>query len=295
MATTASRTADAQRSAQPRGRDALLVTPGWLAAHLHDANLVVLAVGDPSAYAGAHISGARFVSLSDISVSNGLSLEMPPAAELRAKLASLGISNDSRIVVYSAIPTVQTATRVVFTLAYAGLGDRTALLDGGLEAWTGSGNAVTGAVTPAHSGNLSALLLQPLVVNAEYVRAHEAAPHVAIVDARAAAFYSGAQTGRSDPPRAGHIPGAKSVPFSEVTDAQSRLKPADQLSAIFAAAGVQPGDTVVGYCHIGQQATAMLFAAKSLGHPVLLYDGSFEDWARHADFPVINPSSNKPE
>jgi thiosulfate/3-mercaptopyruvate sulfurtransferase len=287
--------AAAQQRSPGSGRDALLVTPSWLATHLHDANLVLLAVGDPSAYAGAHIPGARFVALNDISVSGGLSLEMPPAEELRARLASLGISNGSRIVVYSAVQPVQTATRVVFTLAYAGLGDRTALLDGGLDAWTGAGNAVTNAVTPARAGQLSALSLQPLVVNAEYVRAHASKPHVSIVDARAAAFYSGAQTGRSDPPRAGHIAGAKSVPFSDITDAQSRLKSADQLAAIFTAAGVQPGDTVIGYCHIGQQATAMLLAAKSLGHPVLLYDGSFEDWARHADYPVTNPSSNKPQ
>ena len=52
---------------------------------------------------------------------------------------------------------------------------------------------------------------------------------------------------------------------------------------MFEKAGVKANDTVVGYCHIGQQATAMLFAARSLGHPVLLYDGSFQDWSRHDD------------
>jgi thiosulfate/3-mercaptopyruvate sulfurtransferase len=56
---------------------------------------------------------------------------------------------------------------------------------------------------------------------------------------------------------------------------------------------VKAGDTVIGYCHVGQQATAMLFAARTLGHPVLLYDGSFEDWSRHADYPVENPAKVK--
>jgi thiosulfate/3-mercaptopyruvate sulfurtransferase len=55
-----------------------------------------------------------------------------------------------------------------------------------------------------------------------------------------------------------------------------------------------PGDTVIAYCHIGQQATAVLFAARTLGHPVLLYDGSFEDWSRHAGFPVEGPEA-KPD
>jgi thiosulfate/3-mercaptopyruvate sulfurtransferase len=67
----------------------------------------------------------------------------------------------------------------------------------------------------------------------------------------------------------------------------------EQLATLFEKAGVKAGDTVIGYCHVGQQATAMLFAARTLGHPVLLYDGSFEDWSRHADYPVENPAKVK--
>jgi len=63
---------------------------------------------------------------------------------------------------------------------------------------------------------------------------------------------------------------------------------------IVSKAGIAPGDTVIGYCHIGQQATAMLFAARPLGHPVRLYDGSFQDWSRQpaAEFPVELPQGN---
>jgi thiosulfate/3-mercaptopyruvate sulfurtransferase len=52
-----------------------------------------------------------------------------------------------------------------------------------------------------------------------------------------------------------------------------------------------PGDIVIAYWHFGQQATAVLFAARTLGHPVLLYGGSFEDWWRHAGFPVEGPEA----
>ena len=48
---------------------------------------------------------------------------------------------------------------------------------------------------------------------------------------------------------------------------------------------------IVGYCHLGQQATGTLFAARLLGYNVKLYDGSFEDWSAHTDFPVENPSA----
>jgi thiosulfate/3-mercaptopyruvate sulfurtransferase len=63
------------------------------------------------------------------------------------------------------------------------------------------------------------------------------------------------------------------------------LKSAEELQGLFDAAGIKPGDTVIAYCHIGQQATAVLFAARTLGHRVLLYDGSFEDWVLR-DLPV---------
>jgi thiosulfate/3-mercaptopyruvate sulfurtransferase len=282
-------------------RNAMLVSPEWLAAHLHDANLVVLHVGDRADYATKHIPGARYLDLDDISVSdhlainggapagNGLTLEMLPADQLRAKLASLGISDNSHVVVYFAKDRVSASTRVVFTLDYAGLGKRTALLDGGLDAWMRGGHPVTDVVPAAHTGTLAALELLPIVVNAEYVHARAARPGVSIVDARAAPFYDGIPRGGQN--RLGHIPGAKSIPYTEVTDAALQLKTADQLAALFSKAGVQPGDTVVAYRHIGQQATALLFAARSLGHPVLLYDGSFEDWSRHAEYPVENPSA----
>ena len=64
------------------------------------------------------------------------------------------------------------------------------------------------------------------------------------------------------------------------------------MRAAFTKAGVKPGDTVITYCHIGQQATAVLFAARTLGYKVMLYDGSFEDWSRR-DLPVDNPSAIK--
>jgi thiosulfate/3-mercaptopyruvate sulfurtransferase len=270
-------------------RDALVVPSSWLAAHLNDANLVVLQVGDRAEYDKGHIPGARFVTLNEVAVSDpaGLTLEMIPADKLRDKLVELGISTDSRIVVAYDRDRVSSATRLIFTLDYAGLGARTSMLDGGLTAWTREGRELTAAVTPPRTGTLAALTTRPMIVTSDYVQAHLGKAGTSVVDGRTTAFYSGTQTGggRGGQHKTGHIAGAKSVPFNELTDAQLLFKSADALRALFIAAGIAPGDTVVGYCHIGQQATAMLFAARTLGHPVLLYDGSFEDWSKK-DLPV---------
>ena len=286
----------------PAQRDQILVNTAWLAKHLKDPNLVLLHVGTLGEYNAMHIPGARFVDLDAISVSEhtqqGLMLEMPATESLRDRLQKLGISDDSRIVVYYGTDWVSPSTRVVFTLDYAGLGARTALLDGGMPAWIRDGNKVIDKPSPTHVGTLSALHIKPIVVDAAYVKEHLGQRGVSIVDGRDASFYDGVQQGNTHgaAQRAGHIAGAKSVPFTEVTYDNLLLKSPSDLTALFTKAGVQPGDTIVGYCHVGQQATAMLFAARSLGHPVLLYDGSFQEWSRLTppeSYPVETTAKSK--
>lgn len=278
-------------------RQSLVVSAGWLQQHIGDPDLVLLHVGDKAGYEASHIPGARLASMGDVSISDhtekGLMLEMPPAEDLRHMLEALGISDKSRVIVYYGKDWVSPSTRIIFTLDYAGLGSRSSLLDGGLDAWMRAGGTVTTDVPPAKTGTLAPLKIRPIVVDAATVKSRIGAPGFAIVDGRDAVFYDGVETGEghnNEKHRTGHIHGALSIPFTSITDDRVMLKSNDELAALFTKAGVKPGDTVIGYCHIGQQTTAMLFAARTLGHPVLLYDGSFQDWSRHKDYPVDNPS-----
>lgn len=281
-------------------RDSLVVSPAWLAQHLQDPNLVVLHVGLKPEYDAGHIPGAQYLNYQDLAVSDrspgGLTLQMLPAEELRQRLAAAGISNSSRIVITFAHENayVSPSARVIFTLDYAGLGHQVSLLDGGLDAWKGAGHETTVDVPPARTGTLAPLAIRPIVVDAEYVLANLKTPNVSIVDGRTASFYSGAQTGGNPSGRhkTGHIAGAKNVPFSDTVDAANVFKSEAALQRLFADAGVKPGDTVVAYCHIGQQATTVLLAARTLGFKVLLYDGSFEEWSRK-NYPVDNPAMKK--
>lgn len=274
-------------------RSKILVSTSWLSDHINDKNLVLLQVGEKSEYDREHLPGARFVTLDDIADSNhdkpgALMLQVPAPDKLREKLAALGISDNSRIVVYYGNDWVTPSTRVIFTLDYAGLGNQSSLLDGGMQQWKREHRTVSSEVGPSVTGNLSPLKTRPIVVDADWVKSNIGKPGIAVVDGRAAAFYDGVQTGHGMhgvTHKTGHIAGAHSVPYTEITDDNLIFKSPQELAAIFAKAGVKPGDTVVGYCHIGQQATGMLFAARSLGHKVLLYDGSFEDWSAH-DYPV---------
>jgi thiosulfate/3-mercaptopyruvate sulfurtransferase len=278
----------------PSARDRVVVSTAWLAQHAADPDLVLLHVGAKATYDAGHIGSARYVDYrTTLAAGDGsgstLSLEMLPPELLHERLAALGISDRSRIVVYQSDDQWTQSTRVMLTLDYAGLAN-VSWLDGGQKAWVKAGQPLSTEVPAPKIGALSALKLRPVVVDAEFVRAHLHTPSFAIVDARLPAFYDGSRTGGRAPSehKTGHVAGALNAPFDSFTSADVQLKPADEIAAVFTKAGVKPGDTVIGYCHIGQQATAMLFAARTLGYRVILYDGSFEDWSRR-DLPVDNP------
>jgi len=275
-------------------RDTLVVSNAWLAAHLADADLVILHVGHATGKAEfdkAHIPGAQLVEVGTLAKPmdhsamkpGDLMLEMPAPEELRKQLVALGISDRSRIVVYYANDLFTHATRVVQTLNYAGLGARSMLLENSLRKWVSEGRPTVDTSAPVKPGSLSPLKTQPVIVDAAFVRAHIRTPGYVIVDARDGVFYDGARAGSG---KNGHIAGAVSLPYSTLADEESTLKSGDQLAAIFAKAGIKTGDKLIAYCHIGQQATGVVFAARTLGFDVVLYDGSMEDWAQQKDAPM---------
>lgn len=270
----------------------LLVTPAQLNAELGDARLVMLYVGPKEDYAAGHISGARFMELNDIAaprVPGALSLELPDEATLKEKLEAYGISDNSRIVVVFGVDWMSPSTRVVWTLQAAGLGSQTRLLDGGTRAWKRAGLPLTTSEpTVATPGKLTRAQDRSIVVDYRWVQAHENSPRVKLIDGRAPVFYEGpGMEGRGGHVDAGHIAGARNLPFNSLGDDSLRFLPVDELRRRFAAAGVQPGDTVAAYCHIGQQATMVLFSARLLGHPIRLYDGSMNDWETRK-LPLVN-------
>jgi thiosulfate/3-mercaptopyruvate sulfurtransferase len=281
-------TAEAQTSSP---REALLVTAEWLKQHVSDKDLVLLFAGEKGEYDSGHIPGARFVAMDALApnVPEGLILELPDPQVLHQQLEALGISDSSRIVVYYGSRTVPYATRVILTLDAAGLGDRAALLDGGLKAWQQSGNAVTTEVPAVAKGRLAPLQMKQRIVDATFVQKHLQTPGYKVIDARAPVFYDGVQAGMGQNLK-GHLPGATNIPFSSVTTTDLNLKSTEQLADLFKAAGVTKGDRVIAYCHIGAQATAIVFAARSLGIDAVLYDGSFQDWARRG-LPVETPAA----
>ena len=278
-------------SAAPQQSPPVLVTTEWLATNLNDPKLVLFHIGTEPVYQAGHIPGAQFISpFTDLSAPaqpGGLNLELPSPERIDSVLEARGVSNDSRIVLYSSDGWFTPTSRAFFTLEYAGLAGRVMILDGGLEAWKAENRPVSTEVPTPKPGSFTPRVNGDLVVDAAWIKNHLKDARVAVIDARNTEFYNGAET-RQD--RVGRIPGAGTAPFTTVMSEGGKFKNPAELKAILEAAGAQAGDTVVTYCHIGQQATLVWFAARLLGYPVKLYDGSFQDWSARRDLPVEAPA-----
>ncbi len=138
-------------------RELMIVSGYWLAQHLNDDSLILLQVGERKEYDTEHIPGAQFIQLADISTrAQGLILELPPVDQLRATFEKLGVTDNSRIIVYFSKDWVTPTARVFMTLDYLGLGDRASILDGGLPAWRAEGN-----LRPRNCGNPSLDISHP--------------------------------------------------------------------------------------------------------------------------------------
>lgn len=269
-----------------------VVQAEWLMDEMGSPDLVVIHVGQEEAWAEGHIPGSRFVPMASVAWSRGeaddpdqVRLELPDdLGGVRDVLEGAGISDDSRVVVAFDENRVTHATRVLWTLQVMGLGERSALLDGGVAAWTAAGGELSREAPSVEPGRITGEPRLGLRVEKAWVLDHLDEPSVALVDARRAPFHTGER--EEFPGRAGHIPGAGSLPIEELFQEDGRLLPVPELRALFAAAGVEEGDTVVAYCHIGQRASAALLAARLAGFEALLYDGSMNEWARDESLPL---------
>jgi thiosulfate/3-mercaptopyruvate sulfurtransferase len=265
-----------------------LVSTEWLARHLADPGLVVLHPASQRAdYDAGHVPGARFLAWSSFTgPRDSLSTERPAEAKLDSLLEAAGVSDDSRLVLAGGPVTVQ--SRLFVTLEAFGLGERLSLLDGGIDAWREEGRPLSRDSVAAAPGRLAPRPDAARIVGAEWLDAPAGggAPRVAVVDARTPEFFQGLASNNN--PRAGRLPAAGNVPYSWLTGELGRFRAPRDLERLFARAGVERGDRVVTYCHIGVQACVAYVAARSLGYDVALYDGSFEDWSRRSALPVAS-------
>ena len=269
----------------------VLVDTQWVQDHLDDPNVRIVEVDEnPALYAEAHIPGAiGFDWKKDLQ--DQVKRDFLGPQEFGELFGSRGISNDHTIVLYGDRNN-WFAAYTYWYLKYYGH-DAVKLINGPREKWIAENRPTTTEV-PSH---------EPATFTAQAgddgIRAKRDEVLAALdsstklVDVRSPQEYSGeliAMPGyeQEGAQRAGHIPGAASVPWAQAVREDGTFKSADELSELYGSKGVTNGEPVIAYCRIGERSAHTWFVLHELlGYEnVKNYDGSWTEWGNLVNVPI---------
>jgi thiosulfate/3-mercaptopyruvate sulfurtransferase len=269
----------------------VLVETQWVEDHLNDDGIRIVEVDEnPDLYAEAHIPGAiGFDWRRDLQ--DQVARDFLGPSEFGELLGSRGIGSDHEIVLYGDRNN-WFAAYTYWYLNYYGH-DRVRLMNGPREKWIAEGRPTT-TEAPSHARTRFTAHAGDEAIRArrDEVRTALDTP-TRLVDVRSPAEYSGeliAMAGyeQEGAQRAGHIPGAASVPWAQAVAEDGRFKSAPELRDLYTSKGVLNGEPIIAYCRIGERSAHTWFVLHELlGHPdVKNYDGSWTEWGNLVAVPV---------
>lgn len=270
----------------------LLVTPEWLSERINDDNIVVFHVDNEKSYKEEHIKGARFISWKDYTYDDDSHVfDLPSDDALKTMFENKGINNGDKIVLYVSGHMIPMMSRVFLTLDYLGYGDNTYLLDGGLPLWKAMGGETNSEIPDVTKGTFTIKPNKSLFTNVDYVRSKLNDPGVNIIDGRAPVYYQGIDAGNGGKSRKGHVPGAKTIPYTSLYEKNINgsftFLSQIELEQLFKNQNLEDDKQIILYCHIGMQLSAVYVAAKMLGYKdIKVYDGSFYEWGPDDSLPI---------
>jgi thiosulfate/3-mercaptopyruvate sulfurtransferase len=278
-----------------------LVETDWLAAHLDDPALRVLecttilhprpeggyrAESGRATWAAGHIRRSGFADLTDDlrDRSSSLLYMMPPAEQMAASMARLGVGEGTRVVLYDRVVNMW-AARVWWMLRGVGFDDAT-VLNGGWRKWTGEGRPTSTEPCAYPPARFVAQPRPDLFVGKRAVLAGLGERATCVLNALSEAQHRGA--GGVTYGRPGRIAGSANVPAQSLVDPTTHAYlPAEVLRERFAAAGVLEAQRVITYCGGGIAASSDAFVLTLLGHDrVSVYDASLSEWAADPSLPM---------
>lgn len=273
-----------------------IVETSWLEANLTAPKVRIIEVStDPGVYERGHIPGAvNFRWHTDFV--DPVNRDIVQKKRFEELVRSAGISADSTVVLYGDKNNWFAAWGVWIFKTYGAKDVR--ILNGGRDKWVKEGRALTPVVPSPAKGTFTATAADPklrafLPDVLKVAKKQDKATK--LVDIRSADEFSGkifAPAGFQELAiRAGHVPGAKNVPWGTAVNTDGTFKSIEELRRIYAAQGIDGKTPVITYCRIGERAAHTWFVlSQILGYDVKLYDGSWTEYGNSVGVPIENPA-----
>lgn len=260
------------------------VTCQWLREHLHDSSLVIadcrynlfdhgLGLRE---YNASHIPGAHFLNMEEdlagkVSEHGGRH-PLPDPEKFRNSMKRIGLNGDSLLIAYD--NDGSGAARLWWLLKFFGH-ENVKILNGGFPLWKDLDFPVSRQINGTAKGNITLSTNERILMNRDDLK--QLAHGSKIVDSRARERYAG----EVEPidKKAGHIPGAVNVPYTEVIQKGALFKDRKEIGKLFAEVGEEP----VLYCGSGVTSCVSFVALTYIGKKPRLYAGSWSDWISYED------------
>jgi thiosulfate/3-mercaptopyruvate sulfurtransferase len=275
--------------------DTALVDATWAREHLDDPAVRFVEVDvDTTAYEQSHVPGAIAWNWTS-QLADGIRRDIASREDFSALLSASGIGPATTIILYGDNNNWFAAWAYWQLKLYGHPEVR--ILDGGRKYWLDQGLPVT-TDTPTYPASDYQLSDADFSLRAfrDDILPRLGDPELALVDVRSPAEFNGeviAPPGMSETAqRAGHIPGAASIPWAQTVREDGRFKSAADLAAMYAAKGITPDRDIIAYCRIGERSSHTWFVLHELlGYRrVRNYDGSWTEYGSLINVPIERPA-----
>jgi thiosulfate/3-mercaptopyruvate sulfurtransferase len=255
-----------------------LVNNAWLAEHVSDPQTRIIDPRPRVKYLQGHVPKAVSFPLSEIYDKETLALY--PEKKLADGFGQAGVDLNLTVAFYDSYDG-QSAAMLAWLLEYLGH-PNVMILSDYLEGWVKHGGQILYRPVPTEPRTFS---WKPGSRGRARVNEVLQRGDAKLLDLRSKDEFQGKM---STEPRSGHIPGALSLPWTELIGKELQfLKPNQDYKGILAAMGVRPSDRVITYCSNGPRAAIGYVALQQLGFEnVQVYDGSFHEWTQEPNLPL---------